>query len=416
MGYIFYRLIITFYDWSVWVAALFNEKARKFVKGRIGLLGRIEKALAGNNVPIAWFHCASLGEFEQARPVMEKFREAFPQYKIFLTFFSPSGYEVRKNYEKADYIFYLPIDNTGNAKKLISLVNPQIAFFVKYEFWHHYLKALHKNQVPVISFSTIFRSDQLFFKPYGKFYRNLLNYFHHIFVQNKVSFQLLASINFNKVSISGDTRFDRVQQICSKPVSIPLAPIFKGKSRLMVMGSTWPSDMEVLLPMINDPVMDLKYIIAPHNIKEDEIISLEKQLEVKSIRFSQASEANVQDQKVLIIDNIGMLSSLYQYGELAYIGGAFRQALHNTLEAATFGMPIFFGRNETNRKFKEAIELEEEGAAFPIRTTDELKQKVLDLLNNEEKRSDASTKAAEYIRKNTGATEKILALTTQILN
>jgi 3-deoxy-D-manno-octulosonic-acid transferase len=390
------------------LAASFNGRAKKYVKGRKGLLKKIRKTMAKNHSPIAWFHCASLGEFEQARPVIEEFRLSFPDHKIFLTFFSPSGFEVRKKYEGAEYVFYLPNDSAYNANKLIKYIKPSVALFVKYEFWYFYLKELNKRNVPVISFSAIFREKQLFFRPYGWFYKNILKLFSHIFVQNEHSHNLLTKANIENTSVSGDTRFDRVYSICAHPRSIEMAEKFKNNEKVFVLGSVWSSDMEVLLPIINDYTLKLKYIIAPHNINDNEIRELKEKIKKPAVRFSKAKFSKVNNYDVLIIDNIGMLSSLYQYGEFAYIGGGFRKGLHNTLEAATFGMPLFFGADESNRKFNEAIELEKAGAAFPVKTSGEIKKLISMLLENEPERKKIAQVAAGYVVERTGATQKIM--------
>jgi 3-deoxy-D-manno-octulosonic-acid transferase len=403
-----YSVFTKIYFLFITIAASFNTRAKKYVKGRKGLMKKIKKALAKNHSPIAWFHCASLGEFEQARPVIEEFRYTFPDYKIFLTFFSPSGYEVRKKYESADFIFYLPNDSAANAKKLIKMMKPSVALFVKYEFWYHYLRELNKRAIPVISFSAIFRENQLFFKAYGRIYRSVLKLFSHLFVQNQHSYDLLSGIGIYNVSVSGDTRFDRVYSICKHPQVIPKAEKFKNNEKVIVMGSVWPSDMEVLFPLINSDKLKIKYIIAPHNIHENEILAIEENIKKPTVRFSKADVNTIQDFQVLIIDNIGMLSSLYQYGEFAYIGGAFNKGLHNTLEAATFGMPLFFGADETNRKFNEAIELEKAGAAFPIKTSGEIGKLLCMLLENEPERQEIAKIAGNYVSSRIGATDQIM--------
>lgn len=410
-----YSVFTKIYFLFISIAASFNKRAAKYVKGRKGLFKKIKKALAKNHSPIAWFHCASLGEFEQARPVIEDFRFTFPEYRIFLTFFSPSGYDVRKKYEGADYIFYLPNDSASNAKKLIKLVKPSVALFVKYEFWYFYLRELKRRNIPVISFSAIFREKQLFFKAYGRFYCNVLKLFNHIFVQNQYSYNLLMGIHVDHVSISGDTRFDRVYSICSHPRKIEIAENFKNNKKVFVLGSVWPSDMEILLPVINNPDIQLKYIVAPHNIHENEIAELKAKIKRSVVRYSKANLSKVRDFDVLIIDNIGMLSSLYQYGEFAYIGGAFRKALHNTLEAATFGMPLFFGTDESNRKFHEAIELESVGAAFPVKTSDDIKKLIGMLIDDEQERQRIGQLAGKYVKDRIGATQMIMEYVKSIL-
>jgi len=376
------------------------------VTGREHLLPEIEAKLARNTHPLIWFHCASLGEFEQGRPVLEKITAQFPQYKILLTFFSPSGYEVRKDYPGAHYIFYLPLDTPGNARQFLNLVNPTLAIFVKYEFWYYYLHQLKQRQIPTISISAIFRPDQLFFKPYGGFYRNILRCFTHIFTQNNFSADLLANINLSKVTVAGDTRFDRVLQTAATVRNIPVVEDFKQDSPLFIIGSSWPQDMEILLPFIQKWANQVKFIIAPHEIHEKELLKMETQLPDQTIRYSQATQQKAADFRVLLIDNIGMLGSLYAYGNFAYIGGAFGKGLHNTLEAAVFGLPLFFGPNY--RKFQEAIDLVQLQVAFPIQNTAELTTTFARLYANNNLYQTTAAQAKNYVQTQAGATDIIL--------
>jgi 3-deoxy-D-manno-octulosonic-acid transferase len=406
MSLLFYNLSILLYRGLLWFLSPFHDKARKWTQGRKHLFSQLERTFADQTAPLAWFHCASLGEFEQGRPVIEAYRTQYPQHRILLTFFSPSGYEVRKNYPGADHICYLPSDTASHAHRFIQLTKPRIAFFVKYEFWYHYLHVLHQQGIPAISFSSIFRPEQLFFKPYGGFYRNLLGYFQHLFVQNESSRQLLNSIGIAAVTVAGDTRFDRVKQVCEARKEIPLAAAFKNQRKVLVIGSSWPADMAILLPFLNRLKEPLKVIIAPHEIHENELQALQKALKRKSVRYSQAEEITVSEAEVLIIDNIGMLSSLYQYGEFAYIGGAFGKGLHNILEAATFGMPLFFGPN--HRRFKEAIDLIELGAAFPIQETADFEKSFTHLFAEESEREKKAEITRRYVAEHTGATHQIM--------
>ncbi|UFH55673.1 3-deoxy-D-manno-octulosonic acid transferase [Spirosoma sp. KNUC1025] len=405
--------IVTF-QFLMRFAAQFNPKARLWVEGRRNWANELTQKLAGNEAPIVWFHAASLGEFEQGRPVIEAFRAQYPDYKILVTFFSPSGYEVRKNYDGADYILYLPADTAENARRFIQIVKPQLAFFIKYEFWYNYLHALNTAHIPTISFSAIFRPDQLFFKPYGGFYRTMLRYFNHILVQNQESVGLLKRIGITNVTQAGDTRFDRVAEVAAARKEIPLAATFKNSHPLLVVGSAWPEDMAVLIPFLNTFDQPLKVIIAPHEIHDDEIERWRLQLTKPSVRYSEAlaDPSLIQPfTQSLIIDNIGMLSSLYQYGEFAYIGGAFKQGLHNILEAATFGMPLFFGPEYD--KFQEAIDLLREGAAFPVGN-------VTELINSFSKQYSKPTKAAlisrAYVQRNIGATAQVMEVVKQFMN
>ncbi|MCX6213284.1 glycosyltransferase N-terminal domain-containing protein [Spirosoma sp.] len=391
--------------------APFNPKAQLWVEGRRNWTDRLRQALDGNTQPIAWFHAASLGEFEQGRPVIEAFREVYPDHKILLTFFSPSGYEVRKDYEGADYILYLPADTSANARQFVTLVKPQIAFFIKYEFWHNYLRELKTAGVPVISFSAIFRPSQLFFKPWGQFYRNMLRCFDHILVQNQESVSLLTDIGLTNVTLGGDTRFDRVSQVVVTKKAIPIAEAFKANMPLLVIGSAWPEDMAVLIPFISQFDNPLKVIIAPHEIHDEEIERWLKQLSKQSVRFSQASTDTASSFDILFIDNIGMLSSLYQYGEFAYIGGAFKQGLHNILEAATFGMPLFFGPEYD--KYQEAIDLVTEGAAFPVSNEREL---TVDFTKQYQSAAKAAQISRHYVQRNIGATAKVMEVVRELMS
>ncbi len=375
-------------------------------QGRGQQFERLLQAFAGNEAPVVWFHCASLGEFEQGRPVMEAFREAFPKYKILLTFFSPSGYEVRKNYAGADYIFYLPLDSQRNAEMFIKIVQPELAVFVKYEFWHYYLQTLRQRSIPVLSISAIFRPDQVFFKPYGGFYRNILQNFTHIYTQNQRSLELLQNISIKQTSIAGDTRFDRVLQTAASIKSIPLVEAFSAGQQVFMIGSSWPADMEVLLPLISKYKKSIKFIIAPHEIHESGISTLVQQLGEGTVCFSQAREAEVAKYNVLVIDNIGMLSALYSYGTYAYIGGAFGKGLHNTLEAAVFGLPLFFGPKY--EKFQEAKDLVQLGCAFPVTNAEELLQAFEKVHNTPGLRQSITESEKQYVQQQAGATATIM--------
>lgn len=396
--------------------APFNPKAQLWVAGRRDWATSLADKLAGNESPIVWFHAASLGEFEQGRPVIEAFREEYPAYKILLTFFSPSGYEVRKNYDGADYVLYLPTDTPANARQFVELVNPKMAFFIKYEFWYNYLRELKKANVSTISFSAIFRPNQLFFKSYGgrpdsRFYRAMLHQFDHILVQNQESVELLRRIGVTNVTRAGDTRFDRVAQVAAAKKEIPLADAFKNNQPLLVVGSAWPEDMNLLIPFLNSFNPPLKVIIAPHEIHADEIERWRAQLTKPSVRFSQTNEMEVCNAEILFIDNVGILSSLYQYGEFAYIGGAFKQGLHNILEAATFGMSLFFGPNFN--KYQEAVELVNEGAAFPTNNVAEL---IATFTKQYADPSEAASISRAYVQRNIGATSQVMEVVNQLMS
>lgn len=407
-----YNLGISFLRIVFKLAAPFHSKAHAFVTGRKDIISKINTAITANTSPLIWVHCASLGEFEQGRPIIERLKKEFADHKILLTFFSPSGYEVRKNYKQADYVFYLPWDTSSNAKRFVEITKPVLALFVKYEFWLNYSLELKKRNVPLLSVSAIFRADQLFFQSYGGFYRNILKQFTYFFVQNEESLKLLKSIGVTNAQLAGDTRFDRVQEIVKQAEEIPLAKKFKSDSIVVVVGSCWPDDLDVLAPFINES--RVRFIIAPHEISEASLAYTEKMLQVRSIRYSLADGKNLDDYQVLIIDNVGMLSRLYRYGEFAYIGGAFGKGLHNILEAACYGVPIFFG-NKNYQKFAEAVDLINRGGAFEIADYTDLKMKY-ELLNVPESFQLACEVTKFYVEENLGATEKIMKHCRKLLS
>ncbi len=395
------------------IAGLFNAKARVFNEGRTLVFERLKSQLSTNAAPIIWVHCASLGEFEQGRPVIEKLKQEFPRYKIFLTFFSPSGYEVRKNYAQADYIFYLPWDTKRNASQLVSIVRPSLAIFIKYEFWYHYSTQLKKRQIPLLSVSSIFREQQLFFKSYGGFYRKILFNFTHFFVQNDESVKLLKKLGLKNYTKAGDTRFDRVNELVNNGSGVPIAEQFKANDKVMVIGSCWPEDLDVIIPFINENYHHLKFIIAPHEISESFISNLEQSLNAEKIRYSQAANGKPEDAHVLIVDNVGMLSRLYRYGEFAYIGGAFGKGLHNILEAACYGIPIFFG-NQSYQKFQEAVDLINRGGAFDVADYRDFKTKY-EAVNVPQNFLLACEVTRQYVEENLGATEKVMQYCRNLL-
>ena len=394
-----YTIGIKIYSAIIWILSFFNEKAALFIFGRKQIFNQIAKKIDPNNENI-WFHFASLGEFEQGRPVLEKFKELHPKKKIVITFFSPSGYEIRKNYALADGIFYLPIDSRKNAQHFIELVNPEMAIFTKYEFWYYYFKELDKKSIPLFIVSGIFRKDQIFFKGYGGFYRGILKCVTYFFVQNQESSFLLKSIGMNNVTISGDTRFDRVFENAKNPKRISEIELFCSDSPILVCGSTWPDD-ENLLAALPTEYPNWKFIIAPHEIHESHILGIESIFQ-KTTRFSEFKNTGKSDSAVLIIDNIGMLSSLYQYGKVAYIGGGFGAGIHNTLEAAAFGLPVIFGPKFN--KFQEAKDLIKIGAAKSVSNASELINAFEHFKNN----AQSSSAAKKYVEDNKGATASIL--------
>jgi 3-deoxy-D-manno-octulosonic-acid transferase len=410
---ILYNLSIFLLRSAFRLAALFHPKAKSFVTGRKGLLTQIQADFSTNTATVVWVHCASLGEFEQGRPIIEALRKSFPAIRIVLTFFSPSGYEVRKNYDGAHDVYYLPWDTASNAKRFVSAIKPKLAIFIKYEFWHHYTEALAANHTTILSVSSIFRPTQIFFKFYGGFYRKLLSRFSYFFVQNDESVSLLKSIGLKNCTRSGDTRFDRVYQIVKQAEELPIIQNFKSNQRVFVVGSSWPEDIEVVIPFINENMM--KFIVAPHEISEQTLVGIERSLQVKSVRYSQAANINLEDFQVLIIDNIGMLSKLYRYGEFAFIGGAFGKGLHNILEAACYGVPIFFG-NKNFTKFKEAVDLINRGGAFEVADYTDLKTKY-EMVTLPESFLLACEVTRQYVEENIGATEKIMVFCrTQLIN
>jgi 3-deoxy-D-manno-octulosonic-acid transferase len=408
-----YNSALRLLSFSYFIASLFHPKARLFISGRKKIFSRLQHDLRNQSRKLIWVHCASLGEFEQGRPVMEALRKNFPEFQLLLTFFSPSGYEVRKNYAGADYIYYLPIDTPRRARLFVEITRPVLAIFVKYEFWYNYTRELHKRNIPTLSVSCIFRTDQIFFKSYGVFFVNILRRFSHFFVQNAESIELLATIGITRCTLSGDTRFDRVYDITQRHEEIPLAKGFKNDQKVFVIGSCWPEDLEVLAPFINENYASLKFIIAPHEISEEFLTTIDDSIEVNAVRFSRAGD-NIGNERVLLIDNIGMLSRLYRYGEFAYVGGAFGKGLHNILEAACYGIPIFFG-NRNFEKFNEARDLILRGGAFDIGGFRELKATYEMLLARPASFQLACDVTRQYVQENLGATKKIVAFCQRYL-
>jgi 3-deoxy-D-manno-octulosonic-acid transferase len=403
------------------VAALFSPKVKLGLKGREGQMKALAATLPGLILdrPVAWFHAASLGEFEQGRPVMEEMKKEFPDHFILLTFFSPSGYEIRKNYGGADYVCYMPLDTAENAQTFIAIIRPEIVFFIKYEFWYNHLHALRNSGAHILSFSTIFRKGQIFFRPYGGFYRKMLGCFDHLFVQNEESLRLLEQIQIDHCSVAGDTRFDRVSSIASGIRQMPEITAFLQNTPCLVAGSVWEADMEVLVPALNEIDRPLKAIIAPHEIKKESMEQWRKSLKGKSMLYSDYrrafdSTAGILPFDYLIIDNIGMLSSLYSYCHIAYIGGAFGAGLHNTLEAATFGVPILFG-NKKYGKFQEATDLVREGSAKAVADKNEVKGHLTQWLDNPEKRKELGLISKRYVTSRTGATALVMEKVRELL-
>ncbi len=401
-----YKTGIFFYTLFIRLASPFNEKARLWANGRKSWKKHLAQKI-DNSQSYIWFHCASLGEFEQGRPVIEEIKKQFPEYKILLTFFSPSGYEIRKNYDLADVVAYLPADTKSNAQAFFDIVRPEKIFFVKYEFWYFYISECQKRRIPLYVISAIFRKKQIFFKSteWGKWYRKILSSVTHFFVQNETSAELLTSVNISNYTIAGDTRFDRVASIAKGSKEIPIVEKFKGKSSLVIAGSTWKPDEEILVEFINQN-QETKFIIAPHEVSQTNINRLQQLLKTRAVLFSKIENIEIENYQVLIIDSIGILSSLYRYGNIAYIGGGFGVGIHNILEAATFGLPVIFGPNY--KKFKEAVDLTEQGGAFSISEKKDLNHTLSALLNETDTLKKASETSKNYVEKNVGATKLIL--------
>lgn len=401
-----YNFFIAFYRIAAHVASLFNTKAKQFVTGRKHWKTELTKKRLANESYI-WFHCASLGEFEQGRPLIEELKMRHPEYKIALTFFSPSGFEIRKNYPGADMIMYLPMDTSGNAKTFLELLKPAKAIFVKYEYWYNYLTLLKQKGIPTYIVSAIFRPEQAFFKKNmaGNWYRGILKCFSHIYVQNSESALLLEGIGIKNVTISGDTRFDRVFAIASSARKLTQVQNFKGTSKTIIAGSTWAPDEELLARFIHKHP-EIKIIIAPHEVTERNINRIETLFKTSSVRNSKALSEDMNHYQVLIIDSIGLLSSLYQYGDVAYIGGGFGVGIHNILEAATFGLPVLFGPNY--HKFKEANDLISMGGAYSVRDYNDMETTLNNLLIDDNRRLKAASKSKKYVLENTGSTNIIL--------
>lgn len=414
-----YNIVIYFVLWGIAIASLFNEKVRKMWRGEREAF-KILKQKVDPNAKYIWFHAASLGEFEQGRPLMERIRKDYPQYKILLTFYSPSGYEVRKNYEGADIICYMPVDTRLNAIRFLRLVRPVMAFFIKYEFWSNFLHILKHRNIPTYSVSSIFREDQVFFKWYGRSYAGVLKCFTRFFVQNEESKRLLEGIGITAVDVVGDTRFDRVLQIKKAAKQLPICEAFRTgvassqsadvphhDFKVFVAGSSWPPDENIFIPFFNEH-KDWRLLIAPHVIAEEHlklILSLIKGKKV--VRYTQTTPEEAADADVLIIDCFGLLSSMYNYGDVAYIGGGFGVGIHNTLEAAVWNMPVIFGPN--NKKFQEAQGLLKSGGGFEINTYEDFSGLMSSLMNDETFLKQAGDKAGAFVAHLAGATDKVLA-------
>lgn len=399
-----YNLVIYIYLFGVKLAALFSSKPAKMVKGHREVFDILRDKI-DRNARYIWFHAASLGEFEQGRPLIERIRKEHPEYRILQTFFSPSGYEVRKNYQGADIVCYLPFDTPRNVRRFIEMVNPCMVFFIKYEFWQNYLNTLYKKGIPVYSVSSIFRQNQIFFRWYGKDYRKVLKTFSHLFVQNEVSEKLLASIGVTDVTIVGDTRFDRVLDICTVAKDLPLVKAFKGNSKTFVAGSSWGPDEDIFIRYFNEHP-EMKLVIAPHVVSDSHLKEIMEKVKRPCVRYTEATVENVSKADCLIIDCYGLLSSIYRYGEISYIGGGFGVGIHNVLEAAVYGIPVIFGPN--NKKFREAQHLLEKKGGFEINDYEEFKSLMDRFLTDNSYLQQAGNAAGDYVKNNSGALEKIM--------
>ncbi|WP_436490175.1 3-deoxy-D-manno-octulosonic acid transferase [Chitinophaga sp. ARDCPP14] len=402
-----YNAGLQLYKAGVHLAALAGKtKARRWLEGRQNWQSRMRKDGIGSR-PVVWIHAASLGEFEQGRPVLEAIRAAWPSYEILLTFFSPSGYEVRKDYKGADHVYYLPLDTRSNARDFIDIVQPALAIFIKYEFWYHYLTTLHQRNIPTLLVSGIFRPDQVFFKGYGNMFRGLLRHLTHIFVQNEASLQLLRGIGLQNSSISGDTRFDRVAALLNEYRELPEISVFAGEKRLVVAGSTWPSDEKILGDWWKEKEeTDVKLVLAPHEIDDHHIQSI-LALFPDAQRFSELKQGNNRQGDVLIIDNIGMLTTLYRYAAITYVGGGFgKDGIHNILEPAVYSKPVIIGPEFG--KYFEAVELVAAGGALVVHNYRNLHTCMEMLLADKVAYAEVAAIAGNYVAANTGATQKVL--------
>ena len=403
---IFYTFVLHLFALMIEIASVFNKKARRTRWGQWHTNGILRNTI-DRQAKYIWFHAASLGEFEQGRPLIETIRKRYPQYKILLTFFSPSGYEVRKNYDGADVVCYLPFDTPFKVNKFLHLAKPAMAIFIKYEFWYNYLAELRRRNIPTYLVSGIFRREQLFFTWYGGWYRKALHCFGRLFVQDEASALLLAEFGIKNVSICGDTRFDRVLEVQRQARLLPVVEEFvgAGEQLVFVAGSSWPEDEDMLLPYFNEHP-EVKMIIAPHEIHREHLIDIESKLQRPSIRLSETNEQSVTGKECLIIDSFGQLSSIYRYAHLAYIGGGFRDGIHNILEAAVYGVPVLFGPNY--QKYKEAVDLIVAGGAFYFVKKEDFRERMEKMTANPEFLQNAGRIVFDYVQQNSGTTEKIL--------
>ncbi len=403
-----YHLAIRLYWISAKLISPFNEKAAGFTLGRKPVINQLQKKIPSDK-NVIWIHCASLGEFEQGRPLIDAWKEKFPEDFILLTFFSPSGYEVQKNFAGADHVAYLPVDTKNNVKRFLDVARPSKAIFIKYEFWLNYIDALYKKNIPLYLVSGIFRKKQHFFRWYGIAFRSRLRKFRHFFLQNEASAVLLRSIGIRNYTITGDTRFDRVAAIASKSRQFEELEAFQKGSLVIIAGSTWPAGEKLFAAhIIHQTGKDLKLIIAPHMVNQSHMQQLRNLLPDDTVFWTSAGKDEIREARILVVDTMGILSSLYQYGDIAYIGGGFGKGIHNTLEAATFDLPVVFGPNY--HRFQEARDLIERGGAFSVKNADEFSARMNELLVNKDFRLNAGKAAGNYVRENTGSTSTIISI------
>ena len=401
-----YSLSIRIFSLLVLLSSPFNAKARQWIKGRRGVFDRLRKNIEKND-RIIWFHCASLGEFEQGRPLMEAVKRDYPDHRILLTFFSPSGYEVRKDYSVADIVCYLPADTQFNAARFVKTVHPRLVFFIKYEFWFNYIDQLARRNVPVFVVSAIFRRSQYFFRPWGKWSQKQLRKITFFFVQNEKSMALLRMVRVTHAAVSGDTRFDRVLKIKSEAADFPLIDSFADKGSTLVAGSTWPPDEDILRSLLENYKGKLKLVIAPHVTSPENIERIrQKFIEFNPVIYSKQENHNMSRSSVMIIDIMGKLAYIYRYGKIAYVGGGFGNGIHNTLEAATYGIPVLFGPKYS--RFQEAVIMQERGCGFPVHDERECLHVVEELLGDVKKYAHASAVADRYVQESAGAVKKVL--------
>ena len=402
-----YNIAIYAYLLAVRIAALFGGKPRRMVNGYRKVFDRLKDNI-DPSAQYIWFHASSLGEFEQGRPLMESIKKDYPAYKILLTFFSPSGYEVQEHYEYADLVTYLPFDTPRNVRRFMQLVHPAMVFFIKYEFWKNYLTALHDAGIPTYSVSSIFRPKQIFFRWYARKYSRVLHTFTTLFVQNEESRELLAGIGVDNVEVVGDTRFDRVLEIRNQAKDLPLVERFKGDNPMVIVGSSWPSDEEIYIPYFNEHHKEYKLIIAPHVVEESRLQEIEGRLQMKSVRYTRASEAELAEARCLIIDCYKMLSSIYRYADFAYIGGGFiSSGIHNVLEASVYGVGTVFG--PVNKKFLEAQQLMQVKGSYEFKDYKDFARIMDEMLASPERMAETGAIAKQYVYGNAGTTAKILS-------